>query len=138
MMIMGKKSKTVATLLGGAAIGAGLGILFAPKSGSETRADLKLKIDDLIKKAKEVDMDDIKEYVVEKTEEIEASLKDLDKEKVLKVAKSKAKEIQKSVEDLVKYVKDKGEPMLEDAANAVREKAIEVTKNVLAKLEKNN
>ena len=31
------KKKTVGALLGGAAIGAGLGILFAPKSGVETR-----------------------------------------------------------------------------------------------------
>ena len=50
---MGKKGKTVAAILGGAAIGAGLGILFAPKSGKETRAELKAKMDDLISKAKE-------------------------------------------------------------------------------------
>ena len=129
------KKKTAAALLGGAAIGAGLGILFAPKSGKETRAELKEKIDELIKRAKEVDMDDVKEYVVQKSEEIEADLKDLDKEKVLKIAQKKAQEIQKNAKDLVDYVKSKGEPMLEEAATAVREKAIEVTKNVLKKLE---
>ena len=41
----------------------------------------------------------------------------------------------KSAKDLVNYVKDKGEPVLTDAANAVREKAIETTKAVLEKLE---
>ena len=131
------KKKTAAALLGGAAIGAGLGILFAPKKGSETRADLKAKLDDLVKKAKEIDMDDVKEYVVQKSEEIEAALKDLDKEKVLEIAKKKAKAIQQSAKDLVEYVKDKGEPMLTDAATAVPEKAIDATKAVLAKLEKN-
>lgn len=129
------KKKTAAALLGGAAIGAGLGILFAPKSGKETRAELKEKLDDLIKKAKEVDLDDVKEYVVRKSEEIEVALKDLDKEKVLKVAQKKAQDIQKSAKELVDYVKAKGEPMLEEAATAVREKAIEVTKGVLKKLE---
>ena len=129
------KKKTAAALLGGAAIGAGLGILFAPKSGKETRAELKEKLDELVKKAKEVDMDDVKEYVVQKSEEIEAALKDLDKEKVLKTAQKKAQEIQKSAKELVDYVKAKGEPVLQDAANAVREKAIEVTKSVLKKLE---
>ncbi len=129
------KKKTAAALLGGAAIGAGLGILFAPKSGKETRAELKEKLDDLVNKAKEVDLDDVKEYVVRKSEEIEVALKDLDKEKVLKVAQKKAQEIQKSAKELVDYVKEKGEPMLEEAATAVREKAIEVTKGVLKKLE---
>ena len=129
------KKKTAAALLGGAAIGAGLVILFAPKSGKETRAELKEKLDELVKKAKEVDMDDVKEYVVQKSEEIEAALKDLDKEKVLKTAQKKAQEIQKSAKELVDYVKAKGEPVLQDAANAVREKAIEVTKGVLKKLE---
>lgn len=129
------KKKTAAALLGGAAISAGLGSLYAPKSGKETRAELKEKIDELVSKAKEIDVDDVKEYVVQKSEEIEKDLKDLDKENVLKVAQKKAAQIQKSAKDLVDYVKEKGEPVLQDAANAVREKAIEVTKGVLKKLE---
>ena len=39
----------------GAAIGAGIGLLFAPRSGKETRKLLKDKMDDLVKKAKELD-----------------------------------------------------------------------------------
>ena len=131
---MSKKSGLGKFLLG-AGIGVGLGLLFAPKSGKETRAELKEKLDELVKKAKEVDLDDVREYVVRKSEEIEAALKDLDKEKVLKIAQKKANEIQKSAKELVEYVKEKGEPMLQEAADAVREKAIEVTKGVLKKLE---
>ena len=132
------KKRTAGALLGGVAIGAGLGVLFAPKSGKETRAELKAKMEELVNKAKEMDLDDVREYVVTKTEEIENALKDLDKEKVLKIAKEKAKEIQKSAKDLVSYVKDKGEPVLEETADAVRQKAIDATKAVLAKLEKTN
>ena len=132
------KKRTAGALLGGIAIGAGLGVLFAPKSGKETRAELKAKMEELVNKAKEMDLDDVREYVVTKTDEIENALKDLDKEKVLKIAKDKAKEIQKSAKDLASYVKDKGEPVLEEAADAVRQKAIDATKAVLAKLEKTN
>ena len=49
---MSKKRK--GGFLAGALVGAGLGLLFAPKKGSETRRELKLKIDDLTNKVKEI------------------------------------------------------------------------------------
>ena len=64
-------------------------------------------------------------------------MNDLDKEKVFKIAKKKAKDIQAMAEELVDYAVEKGTPVLEKTANSIREKAIEVTKEVLAKLEKN-
>ncbi len=120
----------------GAGIGAGLGILFAPKSGSETRKELKAKIDDLVVKAKELDMDDVKEQVEEKIKEIKKDIKELDKEKVLKFAKDKSEVLKGKATDLVNLAKEKGTPVLRDAADEVREKAINVAKEVIARLEK--
>lgn len=127
--------KTVATVLGGTAIGASLGVLFAPKSGKETREDLKIKLDELASKIQDVKVEDVKKYVTKKTKEIEKALKELDKEKILKEAEKKAKKIEKSAKELVEYVKEKGEDALETTADAVHQKAIKVTKSVLAKLE---
>lgn len=132
-----KKSGAGKFLLG-AAIGAGLGILFAPKSGKETRKELKEKMTELVNKAKEIDIDEVKENITNKIDEIKAELADLDKEKVLKIAKEKANDIKDKCADLVEYAKQKGTPVLEKAADEVREKTIDIVKNVLERLEESD
>ena len=127
-----KKKSGLGKFVLGASVGAALGVLFAPKKGSETRKELKQKMDELIEKLKNVDA---KEVIEVKIFEIKTELEDLDKEKVLKIAKKKANDIKNMAEELVDYAVEKGTPVLEDAAVAVREKAIQVTREVLAKLE---
>lgn len=129
------KKKGLGKLLAGVAIGAGLGVLFAPKKGSETRKDLMNKFDELKSKAQDIDIDEVKETIDAKIELIKNELADLDKEKVIKIAKKKAKQIQDMAEELVDYAVEKGTPVLEKAASAVRNKAIDVTKEILNKLE---
>lgn len=130
-----RKSRGFGKFALGALVGAGLGILFAPEKGSVTRRNLKEKLDDFINKAKEIDIDDVRIQLEDKIEEIRVELEDLDKEKVLKIAKKKGKEIKEKCEDLVNMAVEKGTPVLENAANEVREKAIEVVSDVLEKLE---
>lgn len=133
---MSKEKKSgFGRFLAGAAIGAGLGILFAPKKGSETRADLKAKIDELVKQVKNIDIDEVKEEFEMKLESLKAELADLDKEKVLDIAKKKSKELKEKAQELVDLAIEKGTPILRDMAEEVRLKTIDVTKEVLKKLE---
>lgn len=129
------RKKGFGKFLLGALVGAGLGVLFAPKSGSETRKELKDKMTSLLNKAKDIDAEEVKEKLSLKISEIKEELSDLDREKVLKIAKQKGNDIKNKCEELVQLAKDKGTPILEKAADEVREKAIEVVKEVLEKLE---
>ncbi len=133
---MSKEKKSgIGKFVAGAAIGAGLGILFAPKKGSETRALLKEKMNDLVNQIKNIDVEEVKEEFNQKLEEVKRDLADLDKEKALEIAKEKALQIKDKAQELVDLAIDKGTPVLRDAAEEVRLKAIDVTKEVLKKLE---
>ena len=90
---MSNKKSGFGKFLAGAAIGAGLGILFAPKKGSETRAILKEKLDELMIQIKKIDVEEIKEEFEDRIQEIKEELADLDKEKVLELAKEKSIQI---------------------------------------------
>ena len=132
---MSKEKKGLGKLFAGVAIGSTLGVLFAPKKGKDTRADLKNKLDDMLAKVKDMDATEVKETIENKIAEIKEELEDLDKEKVMAIASKKAKQIQKKAEELVDYAIEKGTPVLEKAATNIKNKAIDVTKDVLDKLE---
>lgn len=128
--------KGVGGLITGLVVGAGLGMLFAPKKGSELRKDLSDKCTDLWAKAKELDYEDVKDEIEKKLKKLQKELKDLDKEKVLSIAKKKGEEIKSQAEDLYKLAVEKGTPVLEKAADGVRTKTVEVLNDIVSKLEK--
>ena len=129
------KKNGLGKLVAGIGIGAGLGMLFAPKKGSELREDLKTKINELTDKVKEIDVEEVKKEFNTKVDEIKNDLEDLDKEKALKLAKEKGALLKAKTDELVELAKEKGTPVLEGIAEDLRQKAIEVTKDVLKKLE---
>ena len=129
------KNKGFGKLLLGLGVGAGLGMLFAPKKGDETRKDLKKELDDFISSLKEIDVNEVKDDFLNRIEDLRNELEDLDKEKAIKLAKEKGNEIKKKSDELVKLAKEKGTPIVESSADALRKKTIEVTKKVLKKLE---
>ena len=132
---MSKKNGGLVKFLAGIGLGVGLGMLFAPKKGEELRRDLKLKLEDLVKKTKEINIKEVADDFMEKIEKLKSELEDLDKEKVLAIAKEKGEQLKNKASELVELAKEKGTPVLEKAAGEVRERAILVTKEVLKKLE---
>ncbi len=119
----------------GALVGAGLGVLFAPKSGKETRKDLKKKLDKVVEDVKNIDPEDVKDSIIKKVNELEKELKELDKEKALKIAKAKAVKIQKKVDELYKLALEKGTPVLEKSVADLKQATADALKKIVKKLE---
>lgn len=130
-----KKNSGIGKFVAGALVGAGLGVLFAPKSGKETRADIKKKLDEIVEQAKALKTEDVKEMILKKVDELQEELKALDKEKVLKIAKQKAKKIQKKAEDLYKLAVAKGTPVLEKTTKELKEATANALQKIVDKLE---
>ena len=119
----------------GAGIGAALGLLFAPKKGSDLRKDLKKKLDEFMKDVEKMSIEDVKTEFTNKVNEIKKELDELDKEKVEKIIKQKTKELKEKVDDLVDMAKEKGTPVLEGIADDLKEKTVSVCNEVIKKLD---
>ena len=122
-------------LLTGLLIGGGLGILFAPKKGSETRKDLMKKLNELADKVKNIEIEDVKTNISEKIDSLKAELMTLDGEKIGAIARKQALNIKTKAEELYNLAKEKGTPVLQKAAAEVRDKTIELLNKAADKLE---
>ena len=129
------KMKKFGLFAAGAALGAGLGLLLAPKSGEETRKDLKRKIEDLLDQIQYIDIDDVKKEFNKKVSDIKLELADLDKEKVLEIAQEKGESLKGKAEELVELAKEKGTPALKKSAESVLESVIKLSREAIKKLE---
>lgn len=133
---MSKRNGGLFKFMAGIGLGVGAGMLLAPKKGEELRKDLKNKMDELMNKVKEVDLKEVSDEFTDKINNLKEEIEDLDKEKVLKIAKEKGEVLKVKANELLDLAKEKGTPVIEKATEEIREKAIQVTKDVLKKLEK--
>ena len=128
---MSKKGK----FLVGLAVGAGLGVLFAPKNGEETRKELRKKGNEFLDKVKDSDPEEIKENITEKLTELQNELRQLDKEKVKEIAITKGKALVKKADELAKLAVEKGTPAVQKTAKELKRKASSTLKLIANKLE---
>ena len=120
--------------LGGIALGAGLGLLFAPDKGENTRKVLAKKIDELLKKLNDIDLDEVKDELLFRAESLQAELATLDTEKAKELVLEQAEVIREKAEELYKYAIEKGTPVVEKAADEVRKQALKIVREAEKKL----
>ena len=128
--MMSNKKGGLGKFLGGIAIGAGLGVLFAPDKGENTRKILSKKIDELLKKVNDIDLDEVKDELLFRAESLQA----LDTEKAKELVLEQAENIKEKAEELYKYAIEKGTPVVEKAADDVRKQALKIVREAEKKL----
>lgn len=134
---MSKEKHGLGKFIAGAMIGAGMGVLFAPKKGSETRKELKKKTDELVDTIKHLEKDEIKEKLNAKVKELKQDLENLNKETALEMIKEKGSLLMKKADELMDVAKEKSAPVIEKAAKDVKDKTVVVLKKAIDKLEDN-
>ena len=97
--------KIMAALTGGIVLGGTLGVLFAPRKGSETREKIKLTFVNLKNKVSKIEEEDIKYYIEKKLNEIDDDIEVLEGTLEFKKAKKQAKKVIKKINKLSKGVR---------------------------------
>lgn len=132
---MGKKTNTALTFLTGGIIGAGLGVLFAPNKGKETRKVIQDKYVELKDKLQGLNTDNVSDFIDEVKVEIENQIKELKKEKVLTNAKSKAKEIKRSCDEMIDAASQATNKKLLQTTKEFKTATVQTLKEIINKIE---
>ena len=128
--------KIMAALTGGIVLGGTLGVLFAPRKGSETREKIKLTFVNLKNKVSKIEEEDIKYYIEKKLNEIDDDIEVLEGTLEFKKEEKQAKKVIKKINKLIDYTTKKGYDEFEDLITDLKEKASEISEEILTNLEK--
>ena len=115
-------------LIAGIGIGTVIGMLCAPKKGSELRKDMKDKSKDLYDKAQNISKEDIQELINNTIDEIKLAIDEFDADEFKENAGKKINEVKSKLEELAVSVKSS-----EEYAN-FKESVTKVSNEVTTKL----
>ena len=115
-------------LIAGIGIGTVIGMLCAPKKGSELRKDIKDKSKDLYDKAQNISKEDIQELINNTIDEIKLAIDEFDAVEFKENAGKKINEVKSKLEELAVSVKSS-----EEYAN-FKESVTKVSNEVTTKL----
>ena len=121
-------------LLAGLGIGLGLGMLVSPASGKENREALKKGAKKVADKVKNIDLDELKETLVNEYDKLVEQLKDMDMEKAKKIAAKKGRELTDKANELIELAKEKSAPVVEKAAKQGKKNLADLLASTAEKL----
>lgn len=119
----------------GALIGVGLGILFAPREGSETRKKLKESFEELSDTVKNIDIDDTKEQILKKIENIKKQISSIKLEDAKKILTEKKELIEEKCDNIIYDVEASTIPAVIETTKKVKNKSDKILDDVIEELE---
>ena len=125
----------IRSFLTGAMVGAGLGILLAPREGSETRNQLKNSFNTLVDTIKDIDIEETKAALLHKVREIKDELANIDETTAKEVAEEKIKIVEEKCDDTIKASQENTAPIVEKAATEVKKNVTEVLQEFVTEVD---
>ena len=123
---MKDQAKIIVALLAGAAVGAAVGLLLAPSSGSQLREDIADYVDDVISSARnkaEATANNLREYGNTAKSKFRSAVDDLSeyKDGVVDSVKSKASNVADAGREAVNHVKSRVKSGADDLNDSVQD-----------------
>lgn len=122
-------------VLMGVGLGLGLGYLFNPTTGAENRKKVAKKGKELVQKAKEIDLNEVKDKLVDDFNNLKETVKTMDGAKAKEFAKKKGKEIKEKADELLAKAKEKAEPAVEKTVKDLKKNLSDFLQTLSDKLE---
>ena len=119
----------------GLGIGVGVGMLLSPNTGEENRRIVKEKATELTNKIKDIDLNEVKDNLVNSYEKLKEELKDMDAEKAKRIAKEKIADLTDKANELLAAAKEKADPVIEKETKALKNNLKKMLNNMADKLE---
>ena len=119
----------------GLGVGVGVGMLLSPNTGEENRRIVKEKASELADKIKNIDLNEVKDNLIDQYEKLKAELKDMDAEKAKKIAKKKIEDLTTKANELLAAAKEKADPVIEAESKKLKRNLSTLLNNWADKLE---
>ena len=119
----------------GLGLGVGIGMLVSPNTGEENRKIVKEKASKAIDKIKNIDLNEVKENLVNQYEKLKEQLKDMDAEKAKRLAKEKVEELTIKANELITAAKEKADPVIEAETKKLKKNLSQLLNKWADKLE---
>lgn len=122
-----KKSHSFFT---GALIGLGVGLLLAPKENSLTKEKLKNSLEELLDRASDIDIEELKNSFLDRLSNLKEDLVDMPDKTKISFIQNKLDKIKNTCNDIIDIAKEKKVIKIETAAKTVLNKVEEILNEI--------